>query len=76
MTLDESFHERNKVNTRVVSVCNAAAQDWGIQCLRHEVREIIPPDNVLHAMEMQVEAERRKRVEILQSSFLLVSKSP
>lgn len=67
MTLDESFHERDKVNKKVVDVCNTASSDWGILCLRHEIREIIPPENVLHAMEMQVEAERRKRVEILQS---------
>jgi regulator of protease activity HflC (stomatin/prohibitin superfamily) len=67
MTLDETFHERDKVNKRIVQTCNDASADWGMLCLRHEIREIIPPENVLHAMEMQVEAERRKRVEILQS---------
>jgi regulator of protease activity HflC (stomatin/prohibitin superfamily) len=67
LTLDETFHERNLVNTKVVETCNDAAKMWGITCLRHEIREIQPPDNVLHAMEMQMEAERKKRVDILQS---------
>jgi regulator of protease activity HflC (stomatin/prohibitin superfamily) len=67
LTLDETFHERNLVNSRVVETCNEAAKVWGITCLRHEIREIQPPDNVLHAMEMQMEAERKKRVDILQS---------
>jgi regulator of protease activity HflC (stomatin/prohibitin superfamily) len=67
LTLDETFHERNLVNTRVVETCNEASKVWGITCLRHEIREIQPPDNVLHAMEMQMEAERKKRVDILKS---------
>lgn len=67
LTLDETFHERNMVNSLVVDTCNEASKVWGITCLRHEIREIQPPDNVLHAMEMQMEAERRKRVDILQS---------
>lgn len=67
LTLDETFHERTLVNSRVVETCNDASSVWGIQCLRHEIREIQPPENVLHAMEMQMEAERRKRVDILKS---------
>lgn len=67
LTLDETFHERNLVNLRVVETCNDASKVWGITCLRHEIREIQPPDNVLHAMEMQMEAERKKRVDILKS---------
>ena len=67
LTLDETFHERTAVNSMVVDACNDASKVWGITCLRHEIREIQPPENVLHAMEMQMSAERRKRVEILQS---------
>lgn len=67
LTLDETFHERSLMNSRVVETCNDAAKVWGITCLRHEIREIQPPENVLHAMEMQMEAERKKRVDILQS---------
>lgn len=39
----------------------------GVQCLRHEIRDIHPPQNLQRAMEMQSEAERRKRALVLES---------
>ncbi len=35
--------------------------------MRYEIRDITPPHSVRAAMEMQAEAERRERAEILQS---------
>lgn len=67
MSLDKTFEERDKLNSAIVSIVNDAAQAWGIQCLRYEIRDIMPPDSIKLAMEMQAEAERRKRAEILQS---------
>jgi regulator of protease activity HflC (stomatin/prohibitin superfamily) len=46
---------------------NEAATDWGLKCLRYEIRDISPPIGVKKAMEMQAEAERRKRAQILES---------
>ena len=46
---------------------NEAATDWGLKCLRYEIRDISPPKGVRVAMEMQEEAERRKRAQILES---------
>jgi len=37
------------------------------RCLRYEIRDISPPAPVQRAMEMQAEAERRKRAQILES---------
>lgn len=67
MTLDKTFEERESLNQAIVTVINEAAQAWGIECLRYEIRDIIPPASIKQAMEMQAEAERRKRAEILQS---------
>lgn len=67
MTLDKTFEERETLNGAIVTIVNEAAQAWGIQCLRYEIRDIIPPSSIKQAMEMQAEAERRKRAEILQS---------
>lgn len=67
MTLDKTFEERDALNMAIVTIVNEAAQAWGIQCLRYEIRDIIPPASIKQAMEMQAEAERRKRAEILQS---------
>merc|ERR1719210_2383171 len=55
------------MNSSIVAIVNEAAQAWGIQCLRYEIRDIIPPASIKQAMEMQAEAERRRRAEVLQS---------
>lgn len=65
--LDKTFEERESLNANIVSSINQAANIWGIQCLRYEIKDITPPHNVLQAMELQVAAERRKRAEILDS---------
>jgi len=67
MTLDKTFEERDTMNAAIVSIVNEAAQAWGIQVLRYEIRDIIPPPSIKQAMEMQAEAERRRRAEVLQS---------
>lgn len=67
MTLDKTFEERDTLNAAIVATVNEAAQAWGIQCLRYEIRDIIPPASIKQAMEMQAEAERRRRAEVLQS---------
>ncbi|XP_053406286.1 stomatin-like protein 2, mitochondrial [Mercenaria mercenaria] len=43
---------------------NKAADAWGIDCLRYEIKNIELPKKVQEAMQMQVEAERRKRAAI------------
>ena len=67
LSLDETFLERSQLNANIVEAINAAAEDWGIACLRYEIRDIAPPHAVRSAMEMQAEAERRKRALILDS---------
>lgn len=67
MTLDKTFEERQALNEAIVQVVNDASSAWGISCLRYEIRDILPSASIRLAMEMQAEAERRKRAEILQS---------
>ncbi len=67
LTLDECFEERERLNANIVTAINQAAQSWGIQCMRYEIKNITPPETVLKAMELQMAAERRKRSEILES---------
>ncbi len=67
ITLDKTFEERESLNINIVRAINEAANVWGIQCLRYEIKDITPPRNVLEAMELQVAAERQKRAEILNS---------
>ena len=74
LSLDQCFEEREQLNANIVTAINQAAQAWGIQCMRYEIKNITPPSTVLKAMELQVAAERQKRAEILQSEGLRQSK--
>ncbi|PHT79898.1 Stomatin-like protein 2, mitochondrial [Capsicum annuum] len=67
ITLDKTFEERDTLNEKIVMAINEAAKDWGLKCLRYEIRDISPPKGVRAAMEMQAEAERKKRAQVLES---------
>src|SRR5215469_15326706 len=59
--LDRTFEERTTINSLVVSELDKATAPWGVKVLRYEIRNIMPPKDVLTAMEKQ------KRAVILQS---------
>jgi len=67
LTLDHVLKERANLNSNITQAINEAAQDWGVTCLRYEIRDIHAPDGVVAAMHRQVTAERSKRAEILES---------
>ncbi|KAL5258813.1 hypothetical protein ACHWQZ_G009318 [Mnemiopsis leidyi] len=67
LTLDKIFQEREALNLQIVAAINDAAEAWGVLCLRYEIKNIEIPESVKHAMQMQVEAERKKRAHILES---------
>eukprot|EP00062_Callorhinchus_milii_P006521 gi/632947138/ref/XP_007888907.1/ PREDICTED: stomatin-like protein 2, mitochondrial [Callorhinchus milii] len=67
LTLDKVFREREVLNMNMVTQINQAADMWGIRCLRYEIKDIHVPPKVKEAMQMQVEAERRKRATVLES---------
>jgi regulator of protease activity HflC (stomatin/prohibitin superfamily) len=67
MELDKTFEERDLLNTNIVAAINDAAGPWGIQVMRYEIKDIVPPQSVMEAMEAQMKAERVKRAQILES---------
>jgi len=67
MELDKTFEERDVLNTNIVAAINDASGPWGIQVLRYEIKDIVPPQTVMEAMETQMKAERIKRAQILES---------
>ncbi|XP_035224734.1 stomatin-like protein 2, mitochondrial [Stegodyphus dumicola] len=67
ISLDSVFRERESLNIAIVDAINKASSAWGIDCLRYEIRDIKLPQRVNEAMQMQVEAERKKRAAILES---------
>lgn len=67
ISLDTVFKERELLNIAIVEAINKAANEWGLTCLRYEIRDIKLPERVQEAMQMQVEAERKKRAQVLES---------
>ncbi|GAA0293898.1 stomatin-like protein [Psychrosphaera haliotis] len=67
MELDKTFEERDSLNTNIVAAINDAAAPWGVQVLRYEIKDIVPPQSVMEAMERQMKAEREKRAQVLES---------
>jgi regulator of protease activity HflC (stomatin/prohibitin superfamily) len=67
LELDHTFEERDLINARVVEALDEAALNWGVKVLRYEIKDLTPPDVILHAMQAQITAEREKRAVIAES---------
>ena len=65
--LDQALSSRQLLNSAVAAAVEEAAVNWGIKVLRYEIKDITPPQAILHAMEMQITAEREKRAMIFKS---------
>ena len=67
MELDKTFEERDQINGSVVAALDEAAMNWGVKVLRYEIKDLTPPEAILHAMQAQITAERGKRALIAAS---------
>ena len=67
LELDETLTSRDTINSKLRAVLDDATLTWGRKVDRVELQDITPPQTVLQAMEKQMQAERNKRAEILNS---------
>ncbi|MCL2076742.1 MAG: SPFH/Band 7/PHB domain protein [Betaproteobacteria bacterium] len=65
--LDKLLEDRETINRTVVAALDEASTSWGVKVLRYEIKDIVPPDSVLRAMQLQITAEREKRAKIAES---------
>ena len=65
MELDQSLTSRDLINSKLRAVLDEATNKWGVKVTRVELQDITPPDSVRDAMEQQMQAERKRRAQIL-----------
>jgi len=71
LPVDQLFKERENVAAAILESLNAACGSWGITCIRYQIRDMRLPIRVQEAMQMEVEAERRKRAAVLESEGIM-----
>ena len=69
ISLDDVLKERDMLNVNIAKCINDAANDWGVQCLRHEIRDITPPPSLRAAMEMQARPSLLSPTPLMPSLF-------
>ena len=66
--LDDALSEREHINNMLRSRLDDVTERWGVKVTNVEIREIVPPREILDAMNRQMSAERLRRAVVTEST--------
>jgi regulator of protease activity HflC (stomatin/prohibitin superfamily) len=66
-TLDEVLKERDKINTALQSIVDAATEPWGVKVEMVEMKDVEIPVQMQRAMAQEAQAQREKRARIIKA---------
>lgn len=68
MLLDDVLAKRDHINETLRTKLDEATTRWGIKVTAVEIKEVIPPHDILEAMGKQMSAERNRRAIVLDAN--------
>lgn len=71
--LNNVFSSRKELNQKILHSLAETTHTWGISCDRYEILKIEPPREVRQSMQLQAEAERIRRKDIILSEAQKIS---
>lgn len=72
-TLDELLGHRDQVAGKIEEIIDSTANNWGVEILSVELKDVILPETMKRTMAKQAEAEREKRATIINSEGEVVA---
>ena len=67
LELDDTLTSRDVINLKIRKILDEATDPWGIKVNRVELKNILPPKDIMDSMEKQMKAERERREAILRA---------